>query len=106
MGLFGKKKEKIEVIPTSEKIYWEQLKNDDDAYITTLAKKMIEGAPLILNFEGLQVDLGNKIIAFLARVVYGINGHILGINDLTYLIGNQACYDDGTLEAWLDKNLN
>ncbi len=106
MGLFGKKKVKVEVIPTSEKIYWEQLKNDDDQYITSLAKKMIDGSPLILNFEGLHVDRANKVIAFLSGVVYGVNGHILGINDLTYLFGNQACYDDGTLETWLDTNLN
>ncbi|HEY8405743.1 MAG TPA: cell division protein SepF [Acholeplasma sp.] len=106
MCLFRKKKPKETVIPTSEKIYWEQIKNDDDAYITELARKMMAGSPLILNFEALNVDRANKVIAFLSGVVFGVNGHILGINDMTYLFGNQSCYDDGSLEAWLDANLN
>ena len=107
MGLFRRKKKKVNVdIQTSDRIIMEQLKNDDDAYITALAKQMIEGAPLILNFDALHIDRANKAIAFISGVVYAISGHIVEINETTYLFGNQAVYDDQSVEAWLKTNLN
>src|SRR5690554_6762874 len=107
MGLFRRKKKKVNIeILTSERIIMEQLKNDDDAYITALAKQMIEGAPLILNFDALHIDRANKAIAFISGVVYAISGHIVEINETTYLFGNKTVYDDQSVEAWLKTNLN
>lgn len=111
MGLFGrskkKKKQKNQIdISTADRILMEQLKNDDDAYITTLAKQMIQGAPLILNFDALHIDRANKAIAFMSGVVYAIDGHIVEINETTYLFGNKFVYDDQTVEAWLKTNIS
>lgn len=105
MGIFNKKK-KIEIVQTAAQLIVEQLKNDDDQYITGLAKKMMAGAPLILNFEGLHVDRANKAIAFISGVVYAVSGHIVEINETTYLFGNQDLYNDGSIEDWLRTNLN
>ncbi len=105
MGLFSKKK-KIEVVPTSDLLIMEQLKNDDDKHITELAKKMMDGVPLILNFEGLHIDRANKVIAFITGVVYAVSGHIVEINETTYLFGNQDLYNDGSIEDWLKANIN
>ncbi|MBG0762091.1 cell division protein SepF [Acholeplasma laidlawii] len=108
MGLFGKKKQKNQQvhIQTADRFIMEQLKNDDDAYITALAKQMMDGAPLILNFEALHIDRANKAIAFMSGVVYAISGHIVEINETTYLFGNKELYDDQTVETWLKTNLN
>lgn len=105
MGLFSKKK-KIEIVPTSDLLIMEQLKNDDDKHITELAKKMMDGVPLILNFEGLHIDRANKVIAFITGVVYAVSGHIVEINETTYLFGNQDLYNDGSIEDWLKANIN
>ncbi len=108
MGLFGKKKNKkhqVEIL-TAERIIMEQLKNDDDEYITALAKQMMGGAPLILNFDALHIDRANKAIAFMSGVVYAINGHIVEINETTYLFGSKELYDDQSVETWLKTNLN
>ena len=50
---------------------------------------MMDGAPLILNFEALHIDRANKAIAFMSGVVYAISGHIVEINETTYLFGNK-----------------
>lgn len=106
MGLFGKKKQEEVLIPTAERILMEQLRNDDDSYITKLAKQMMDGAPLILNFDQLHVDRANKVIAFISGVVYAISGQIVEINETTYLFGNKDLYNDGSIENWLRTNLN
>ncbi|WP_025724777.1 cell division protein SepF [Acholeplasma granularum] len=108
MAFFRKKKKDKDLVEinTADRIIMEQLKNDDDEYITALAKQMINGAPLILNFEALHIDRANKAIAFISGVVYAIDGHIVEINETTYLFGNQKLYDDGTVETWLKANLN
>ncbi|CDR30844.1 cell division protein SepF [Acholeplasma oculi] len=105
MGLFGRKKEEKVIIKSSERIIMEQLKNDDDEYITALAKQMMNGAPLILNFDALHVDRANKAIAFISGVVYAISGHIVEINETTYLFGSKDLYQDGSIEEWLRTNL-
>src|SRR5690554_682744 len=105
MGLFRRKKKQLNE-PTASKIVMEQLSSDEDALITELAQKMIDGAPLILNFEALHIDRANKVIAFLTGVVYAVSGHIVEINEATYLFGNQALYQDGSVEKWLKTNLN
>ncbi|WP_035369525.1 cell division protein SepF [Acholeplasma hippikon] len=106
MGLFGKKKQNEIEILTAERILMEQLRNDDDAYITKLARQMMEGAPLILNFDQLHIDRANKVISFMSGVVYAISGQIVEINETTYLFGNKDLYTDGSVEAWLRTNLN
>lgn len=105
MALFKKKKPITEEV-TAEKLIMEQLHSDDDAYITDLARKMMAGSPLILNFEHLHIDRANKVIAFMSGVVYAINGHIVEINEATYLFGSTELYQDGSIEAWLRTNLN
>ncbi|MBN3490386.1 cell division protein SepF [Acholeplasma equirhinis] len=105
MGLFKKKQVKVETL-TAEKIIMEQLNSDDDAYVTDLARQMMAGSPLILNFERLHIDRANKVIAFMSGVVYAISGHIVEINETTYLFGNQELYQDGSVEDWLRTNLN
>lgn len=106
MGLFSKKKQTEIEILTAERILMEQLRNDDDSYITKLAKQMMEGAPLILNFDQLHVDRANKVIAFISGVVFAISGQIVEINETTYLFGNKDLYTDGSVEEWLRNNLN
>ena len=106
MGLFSRKKEVVNVNLTADNILMEQMTNDDDQKITSLAKQLMDGTPLILNFDQLHVDRANKVIAFLSGVVYAVNGHIVEINETTYLFGNESLYVDGSVEQWLRNNIN
>lgn len=106
MCFFRKKNKKKNIVLTSNRIIMEQLDKDDDQYITGLAQNMINGAPLILNFANLHIDNANKAIAFMSGVVYAVEGHIVEINETTYLFGNKDLYLDNSVEEWLRTNLN
>ncbi|MCR3905795.1 MAG: cell division protein SepF [Tenericutes bacterium] len=108
MGLFsfGKKKknedqsnEDNEIM--SDKIIFENLLTDEDQYITGLAEKMINGHPLILNFEPLDIDQANKVIAFLSGVIYAIHGEIANVQEKVFMFAASDVYDDGSMEEFL-----
>ncbi|MBN2300277.1 MAG: cell division protein SepF [Acholeplasmataceae bacterium] len=110
MGLFsvGKKKKQKEVDleekkMMSDQIIFEKLENDDDAYLTGLADQMLEGHPLILNFEPLDIDQANKVIAFLSGVIYVIKGEIVNVQEKVFMFATSDVYDDGSIEDFLKE---
>ena len=107
MGIFKKKQNKdvIEekVVSTYDKIIFEKLSTDDDHYLTNLADQMIDGSPLILNFDMLDVDQANKVIAFFSGVVYALTGEIVHIQEKVFLFANKDVYKDGTIEGFLKE---
>lgn len=111
MALFSvSKKKKTDTTPfeekkvlTSEKIIFEKLTSDEDIYLTNLADKLIEGLPLILNFEPLDIDQANKSIAFLSGVVYAVGGEIAHVKEKVFLFGNQDVLKDGSISEFLKE---
>ena len=108
MGLFSKNRKKnkediVEKVPTSERIVFEKLASDDDKYLIKLADEMLQGNPLILSFDALDIDQANKVIAFLSGVVYAIKGEILNINEKVFMFADQHVYADGTIEDFLKE---
>ncbi|PKK94097.1 MAG: hypothetical protein CVV61_01215 [Tenericutes bacterium HGW-Tenericutes-6] len=108
MGLFsvGKKKKKDEVeekVLKSDQIVFDSLTHDDDPYLTSLADQLKEGKPLILNFEPLDIDQANKVIAFLSGVVYAIEGDIVNVKEKVFMFASKDVYDDGSMEEFLKE---
>lgn len=110
MGLFSRsKKNKDQNIDLEEKklmsdqIIFEKLQNDDDAYLTGLADQMMDGHPLILNFEPLDIDQANKVIAFLSGIIYAIKGEIVNIQEKVFMFAKSDVYDDGSIEDFLKE---
>ncbi len=110
MGLFSKsKKNKDQNVDlddkklTSDLIIFEKLQNDDDVYLTGLADQMIDGHPLILNFEPLDIDQANKVIAFLSGIIYAIKGEIVNIQEKVFMFAKSDVYDDGSMEDFLKE---
>ncbi|MDL2292649.1 cell division protein SepF [Acholeplasma sp. OttesenSCG-928-E16] len=108
MGLFSKSKKRAPVIEkeeiickTAEKIVAEQLSDDSDSYLTNLAQKLIDGCPLILDFEPLDIDPANKALAFFSGVIFAIGGDIASIKDKIFLFTAKDAYDDGSLTEYL-----
>ncbi|QWB95283.1 cell division protein SepF [Mycoplasmatota bacterium] len=64
---------------------------------------MINGSPLILNFEPLDIDQANKVVAFFSGVVYAITGEIVHIQEKVFLFANKDVYKDGTIEEFLKE---
>jgi len=108
MGLFSflrrckRKEEKVE-IETANKIMFKQLHDVNDSLLTKLATNIINGKPLIVNLESLDVDSANKAIAFLSGVIYAIEGEIESINEKIILFGNSEVYNDGSVKKLLES---
>ncbi len=108
MGLFSKRKKKPNQttepeLTTYDRLIFEKLESDDDHYLIGLVDKMIKGSPLILNFDLLNIDQANKVIAFLSGVVYAIKGEIVHIQEKVFLFANKDVYKDGTIEEFLKE---
>ncbi len=110
MGLFsvGKKKKQADMDVeekklTSDLIIFEKLENDDDAYLTGLADQMLDGHPLILNFEPLDIDQANKVVAFLSGIIYVIKGEIVNVQEKVFMFATSDVYDDGSMEDFLKE---
>ncbi len=110
MGLFGKKKnskntdDSLNLQPkesTYDRIIFEKLSSDDDPYLTHLADQMMDGSPLILNFEPLDVDQANKVIAFFSGIAYATKGEIVHIQEKVFMFANKNVYLDGSMEEFL-----
>jgi|GEM_PF-1313928 len=108
VGLFSflrkkEKKEEIKIPETVELIIFEQLIDAQDDKLTMLATKLINGSPLILNFEQLSIDDSNRVVAFLSGVIYTIEGEILTIKEKIFLFGPKEVYDDGSVKKMLES---
>jgi cell division inhibitor SepF len=109
MGLFsvGKKKKKEDakdtVVQKSEHIIFEKLESSDDAYICHLADQMMAGHPLILNFEPLDIDQANKVVAFFSGIVYAIEGEIVNVQEKVFMFATKDVYEDGSMEEFLKE---
>lgn len=105
MGLFSflrKKKVEEKKIETVSLINFEQLESVEDSLLTKLATDIINGKPLVVNLEELDVDSANKAIAFLSGVIYAIEGYIYNIKEKVFMFGNSEVYEDGTVRKLID----
>jgi cell division inhibitor SepF len=108
MGLFSKNKKNkndviLEKVSTYEKIIFESLKSDDDKYLTKLADSLMNGQPLILNFDELDIDQANKVIAFLSGIVYAVKGEILNVKEKVFMFALGDVYEDGSMDDFLKE---
>lgn len=86
---------------TYDLIIFEKLESDQDSYLTNLADQMMNGHPLILNFEPLDIDQANKVIAFFSGVVYAIKGEIVLIQERVFMFANKDVYQDGSMDQFI-----
>lgn len=86
-----------------DRIVFEDLDTDDDDFIVSLANEVINGNPLVLNFDKLEVDQANKVVAFLSGVMYAVGGKIEKINSRVFLFARTQEYKDGTLKQFITE---
>lgn len=86
-----------------ERIIFEDLDTGDDDYIVSLANELINGSPLVVNFEKLDIDEANKVIAFLSGVMFAVGGKIERISSRIFLFARAQEFKDGTLKQFVDE---
>ncbi|MDD4823871.1 MAG: cell division protein SepF [Acholeplasmataceae bacterium] len=112
MALFSKlKKEDVKlpnyqsqpILTAFERIIFEEANNDEDKYIVDLATELVNGNPLVINFEHLPAEQANKIVAFLSGVIFAADGRIEQINKKIFLFARNQEFKDGTLQRFIDE---
>jgi cell division inhibitor SepF len=108
MGLFSKGKKKnikqskdVETLTMADQIVFEKLTSDQDEYLIGIAKKLLDGKPLILNFEPLDIDQANKVISFFSGVVFAISGEIVHVQEKVFMFASKHVYEDGSMDEFL-----
>ena len=84
-----------------DRIFFEQVTSGDEgAY---LARKLLDGTPLVLNFELLDIDQGNMLLAFLSGVLFTCDGEVVKLNEKSYLFARKQDFIDGSLKSFLEE---
>ncbi|KFZ27663.1 MAG: Cell division protein SepF [Candidatus Izimaplasma bacterium HR2] len=92
----GKKNKKA--IDRVKFIYMEK---DVDGF--KLADFLMQGIPLITNFEDYDDIESNKVITFLSGVTYAIDGEIEMIQPKIFLFATKEDYKDGSLRKFVKE---
>ncbi len=90
-------------LKSSERIVYDQLENDDSR-VASLVDEFKQGNPVVLDFGKLDVESGNKMLAFLSGAAYATDARSVFIRDGVYLFARNIDFLDGSLEEFL-RNL-
>ncbi|XMB66193.1 cell division protein SepF [Mycoplasmatota bacterium zrk1] len=78
-----------------DKIIFEKMLDTSKAQ--ELADKLIEGYPLVINFEDLGVHESNQMIAFLSGVSYTLQGINLQMTKKIFIFSKSENLEDGSI---------
>ena len=76
---------------------------DNDIDVLKLSDQLLQGLPLIVNFESFNDIESNKVITFLSGVTYAIDGEIEQIQDKIFLFATKQDYKDGSLRKFVKE---
>lgn len=110
MGLFSKNKNEYKEASKKlnqnklavDRLVMEEL-TDNDQRAAELVDMLKEGNPLILNFEKLNEEEDNKMLAFFAGASYALDGKSIKINETTYLFARKVEFMDGSLQTFIQS---
>ena len=88
---------------TFDRIIFEDLVTDEDAYIVELARELLDGSPLLLILNNSVLMEANKVVAFLSGVIYACDGQVEKINSRVFLFARNQEFKDGTLKKFVEE---
>jgi cell division inhibitor SepF len=113
MGLFFKKKkdpyqdidldEEVALSgKASDRIIMEKM-NYDDPRAKELLEALRAGSPLVLNFDGMDLQQADKYMAFFQGAAIALEGRAVRINESTFLYARKEEFLDGSLKEFVDS---
>ena len=67
-----------------------------------ISNKILDGYPVLVNFEKLGLQESNNMLSFLSGVVYATEGQTLRIQPRLFLLGRKEEFEDGTLYQYYE----
>lgn len=93
---------KNQLLTAFDRLKYEFIKSDDQEEMLRIADILVEGSPVIVNFEKVDAKTCNFILAFLSGVVYALNGEAIKITDTLFMFGSEADFADGSLKQYVE----
>lgn len=81
----------------------EFVKMDKNIDVLKLANLLLQGVPLITNFDEFNPVEANKVITFLSGVIYALDGEIEMIQSTIFLFATKEDYKDGSLRKFVKE---
>ena len=117
MGLFKKKKDKYKIssydqnevknksrMTAFDKIKYESVKDSSDETLFNLCDLILDGYPVLAQFDKISLDEANKMLSFVSGVVYATEGRIMKLDTKLFLMARKEEFEDGSLFQYYEDN--
>ena len=106
MGWFNKSKgENIKNnnrITSVDKICYMQVDNSSDDMLFDICDKILAGYPVLANFDHLNIQESNSMLALISGVIYATDGRSLKIQPKLFLFARKEELEDGSLYQYVE----
>lgn len=113
MGLLGRKKrqEKEErhsirrkgsLATAFDSMKYYTPKDASDQSKFEICDMLLQGYPVLANFNNVPLSEVNEMLAFISGVVYAMQGEIYSLGAKLFLFGGKESYEDGTLIQYIE----
>lgn len=117
MGLFKKKKDKYKIssydqgevknksrMTAFDKIKYESVKDSSDETLFNLCDMILDGYPVLAQFDKVPLEDANKMLSFISGVVYATDGRIMKLDAKLFLMARREEFEDGSLFQYYEDN--
>ncbi len=117
MGLFKKKSEKYKIssydqnqvknqsrMTAFDKIKYESVKDNSDETLFNLCDLILDGYPVLAQFDKISLEEANRMLSFISGVVYATDGRIMKLDARLFLMARKEEFEDGSLFQYYEDN--
>lgn len=108
MGLFGKKNReeyKSNGLMTSfDQMQYIIVKERSDDELYRICDLILNGKPVLANFDSIIPGDCNYMLAFISGVVYAEAGEVIQLGDRLFLFARAQEFEDGSLKQYVEDN--
>ncbi len=117
MGLFNRKKKDFQFssynqksllgkdapkMTSFDKIDYILIRDSSDDELFKVCDKILDGRPVLVKFEKLDIQSANKMLSFMSGVVYATYGKIIKVESQLFLMARKEEFEDGSLYQYVD----
>ena len=110
MGLFRKNKDKNKPMESNSRRLMSSfdlmeyfiVKDRTNETVLSLCDTILDGKPVLANFDKLTPSDCNYILAFMSGVIYATRGEVIPVGDRLYLFAKKEEFEDGTLREYVE----
>lgn len=109
MGLFNKKNKeeftnKKSLMQSKDLLIYSKVIERNDEELFKIADMIIDGKPVLVNFDSVVASDCNFMLAFLSGIVYAYDGEAIPLGERSFLFARGKELEDGSLMEWVEES--